>query len=67
MGKSNGEIGRHQPLRDEIAEIPVLDILLGLPGERVNDLPLLRRRAREAELDAWRNPSTLGIIITPPI
>ena len=47
-GESNGEIGRHRPLRDEIAEIPVLDILLGLPGERVNNLPLLRRRAREA-------------------
>lgn len=26
----------------------MLDILLGLLGKRVNDLPLLRRRAREA-------------------
>lgn len=26
----------------------MLDILLGLPGKSVNDLPLLRRRAREA-------------------
>lgn len=33
---------------DEVAEIAVLDILLGLPGERDDEVPLLLRRAREA-------------------
>jgi hypothetical protein len=35
-------------MRDEVAEIPVPDILLGFPGERGHEVPLLLRRARKA-------------------